>query len=80
VRRMRGSWDSKGKGADSKGADSETADSKGVAASSRVASGGTAEFAEMAGGIAMGFRVLKIHGAELINDRCCIYVESTPVV
>jgi hypothetical protein len=67
--------DSKGKGADS-----EAADSKGVAAASGVDSGGAVESAEMAGGSAMGFRVLKIQGAELKNNRCRVYLESTPVV
>ena len=74
---MRGSWDSKGAGADSVG---EVADSIGVEAASEMASGRRVESAEMAVEIAMGFRVLKIHGAETKNNRCCIYLESTPVV
>jgi hypothetical protein len=45
-----------------------------------VVSGGAIESAEMARGSAMGFRVLKIHGAEMKNNRCWIYLESTPVV
>ena len=73
MRRMRGSVDSEGVGVDS-------ADSTRVEVASGVVSGEAVESAEMAGEIAMGFRVLKIHGAELKNNRCRIYLESTPVV
>jgi hypothetical protein len=36
--------------------------------------------AEMAEGRAMGVRVLQIRVKGWLNDRCCIYVESTSVV
>jgi hypothetical protein len=71
---MRGSWNSKGSGADS------AVDSKGTEAASGVDSDAVVRFAEMAVGIAMGLRVLKNHRDRLINDRCCVYLESTSVV
>ena len=80
MRRMRGSWDSSEAGATVGGLRFEDVDSTGEDAASGVVSDGVMEAAEMAVGIAMGFRVLKIHGAELINDRCWIYLESTSVV
>ena len=69
--------DSKGRAADSTG---EAADSTGAEPASGVDSGGAIDAAEMAVGIAMGLRVLKIHRDWLINDMCRIYLESTSVV
>ena len=80
MRRMRGSWDSWVVDAGVEDSGWKDADSTGEDAASGVVSDGVMEAAEMAVGIAMGFRVLKIHGAELINDRCWIYLESTSVV
>jgi hypothetical protein len=78
---MRGSWDSKAKGVDSNGSGAASAvDSKGTDSASGADSDAAVRSAEMAGEIAMGFRVLKIHGAAMENNRCRIYLESTPVV
>jgi len=70
---MRGSWDSPA-------GNSKFVDSESVAALSGMDSEGVMGSAEMAEGRAMGVRVLQIRVKGWLNDRCCIYVESTSVV